>query len=399
MSSGCFHAYLKELTAKKTGGSIDDIKVVYHVDGNSLREPDYHRFEFSSSTKTHPIGRGFPYTGKLEITLHQDSWAEMMQPGGTKVGTITIADTSETSKTVTVSGASSEYELTYDVTEEESRTPVEMSYMDFMNSDPDKNRWDHIDRSKFLADLGVLATGGSDENGNGTPDVFELEQGSVGYCSPIAIDTTLLWRKPRRFVEFCRALIEKGAFLGRTNHQDISDSILRKPKERGMDQLEWVITISLKDADNWVDSASNKDLQEATYNEFEKHWLKELVGYPHVLVGNDQKGDKPLRQFANLALDNGTAILGVDGTMFMTGSDGYLNEPKKKQSKNMQNNHAVTLVSKLTNSGGNTQFEVQSWGRVISVDHPKSVVNDYLFDAVGPVPKKFAQQAKQKRKP
>lgn len=381
-SSGCYKADLTELTAKNlknpAGGTF--VNLVYKIDDSDLRCPYFHEFSFQSSGSTKSMDIGFPYTNELSIYLFRST------PSGPDRITGTIDDTSETTGTLTFSSGSAEYELAYEVTEKPSTPPAKVAFEDFRSSNED-SEWDNVSQKDLVIGSVLPHIASTGSTTYQPADATALDQDATEYCSNIAVAFTLAWRKPLRFVHFCRALLELGEFLGREEQHEISGALMRSPLAGGMGPLEWVVATSLEDAD-WIGydkTVTNNDLHGGAYSWFEQYWVKELVGFENAAIVTDDLGEAALRQQANKAVNNGgCAILGLYGDMVTPGE--HLNAPLTVSDADININHAVSLMSPFQSSQGETTYEVHNGrGIHVTVDnppHPTNLVDKYLYDAV-----------------
>ncbi|SHH00592.1 hypothetical protein SAMN05443636_1583 [Halobaculum gomorrense] len=375
-----FKAELTKIEAKSLGStfSSDDLIIVFHIDGGDDRDPYFiDGLEFSSTGDTWDLSRGHPYNTQVAITLYEDDI-----DSDNEIDTVEITDTSATTSTLTITDGDAEYEIDYEVTDEGSTTAAEIAHQDFVDS----NRpgvWSKIKKTDLTTNLDLFATPPADQDGDGTPDAFQLDQGTLGYCSNIAVAFSVLWRQPRRFIELVRAIYEDGEFLSRTDEQSISSELLDSPVPSGIDSLEWLVSATMEDADNWIDSVTADDKQAGAYNEFEQYWLDELAGYDNTSITDDDAGEATVRNKSNTALNNGgTAILGIHADMVRAPPAGFRNSPGGKSANQMVLNHAVTLTGNFQTTGANTQYTIHTWGSQVQINHPTNILNNYLYDTV-----------------
>lgn len=375
-----YKAELKELTVTSSQGNIRPVTLVYHIDGNDIREPYFQTIdELGFTEDTTRLNRAHPFESEITIKLYKSRFAD------DEIDRQKIVDTSETTGFLTFRDGSEEFELEYEVTDEGSTSKAEIALQDFRDSSRN-GAWQKINKNNIISSLDHYATNPADQDSDQTLDVFELDQGSLGYCSNIAIAFSLAWRKPRRFIEASRAMYEQGWFLSRTHSHPISNELKRSTVPSGIDPFEWLFCAAIEDSENWLTNVTSNNTQEGARNEFEKYWLDEIVGYENASVTYDDSGTQDVLDDSNTALSNdGAAILGLDSEMIRSPPNGFLNNPSGKPANQMDLNHAVTLTRGFVERGDNpakTAYTIHTWGDRLGVNHPTNIVHNYIYDTV-----------------
>jgi hypothetical protein len=143
-----------------------------------------------------------------------------------------------------------------------------------------------------------------------------------------------------------------------------------------MAHVDWLFMASLRETSNWflkID-ASRDAMSEAyrTTAEEIRQWIDRVLGYSDSQWTTTRINGEmdALRAAGEVVKDGGVAFLHISGELL------------EGRPATWFPNHFVTLVGVPAIANGRARFQVQSWGRIYTVDLPESTVAKYFWGTI-----------------
>ncbi|MGM0716616.1 MAG: hypothetical protein ACQET5_05440 [Halobacteriota archaeon] len=368
-------------------GSSDDLLLEVRLNGDDRREPYVLRKKLSAG-EDWSIGRGYVFETSVEFTLRR--WVDASP---TEAGTSTLTPTTSESLSFDENGV---YELDVSLSQPED-DKLERTIADFEDSSR-SSVWTGLGPKEGLT-ARVRELTDHSKIVKGVPHgPFSLDQDGADVCGPAGVGFTFAFRFPRRFVELCRTLYERGAFLGEESAYETSGTLRRQPfpnRDSGMSgdenvdwegvwddlpmhPLDWMIMAGIGDIQSaFITSAPGSE-------EDALGWLDDVLGYDttghvkpdHYQIWNaevsvpwerEEKAEKMFKSAHDAVDGGGIAYLLVNATAFWrsySGWSGY-QEAVRNHVRGPSISHLVTLAnSTWAGEGGEHEMVVHDNGRL-----------------------------------
>jgi hypothetical protein len=243
--------------------------------------------------------------------------------------------------------------------------------------------------------------------GGDVSDQYEIDQDGTPFCGPAAILFGMIIRQPRRMVEAVRSLYETGEFL--TNHWMIpASATLRGTTVPGGFpsgwEAQWMMIAAIRESQHFLEVANDftlegglKSLVHAGPPWSLVYWLETVLGYSNAtwyssssivsglhaqLPGHSPFDDHAPQTVSEAdALDEAANAMNNDGVGIIL-IDSSIIPPGATESEFPYPSHYVTVLDSTVRSGGDVDFDVQTWGDIRTINRDTSSFRDHMFGSI-----------------
>lgn len=420
-------------TQGTTQGGRDDLLLEIRPD-NGLREPYSPHLTLRGGESWDPIIRrdvieAYPFASSVDFALH--TWPPVgevsktvSEPKRFQIGSDPQSGQIELREK---DGGPARYTIDYAVVRDAFSNPDVSTVdhaIDKLKNSAVRGPWSQLDDrlakewiehlAKRPIDNRPLPEEHDQQNPN-EKDPFEVQQAQIGYCGNAAVEFSLAYTRPRRFVEACRAIYETGAMVGNYHVLRMTEDLRHSPsptqeylrsswlakickKKYTIPEGDWLFMAFIEDMEDfWKWKSEEKSavpetvpegaIKGVTYENWQdasnvpdhEFWTWEVIGLtPETVISHGSTtGVDCLRRAAQAVRNGGVALLAIDVQLIKVKQPANVSPP-------FVHDHAVSLYrdesgTVLDESGGTFSFKVHSWGESYAVDSfPSERINQLL---------------------